>query len=265
MSDRRRAARLPLEVPAGLASRGGLVLGEVQDVSVLGARLFVLTSSFGLASQPTLLGTALAVRDALGPRFDVHLDHERVGEIRRVAGIARLALPSHARGCVELGCEFEMPLAQEEIIRLAGGVFDAASLETFGGRRREDRAQRIPATGDATPSFRAEVRSTARETPSLLVCRTEALSRDGFRLRVDGGSMQAADAAEASVAFMRRYGNRVHVDICDGPRSLWTGRAEVFGLEVKLSQPDELMISLGYERPLEPIDLDQLGIAASPA
>ncbi len=278
---------MPIEVPAAVASIGGAVAAEVRDVSSTGVQLYVLASSFGLPAAPTLLEAALAVRDALSPRFTVMLDHDRVGEVRRMAGLARLVLPSHADGCIELGCEFEKALSATDLARLGSGVIDPSGAEDTmdGGRVFEIEAPEGPATpeseitapsGGAEPEpddpdlalaagvtsrYRVYVMAGGSDARKPLVGRTRKLSKEGMRVHIPGTALASGDATEAAVAFMREYGGHVRVKVTDGSRHLWTGAAEVFGLEVKLKRPDDLVVSLGYERKLRPAELERLGLS----
>lgn len=244
---------------------------EVRDISVRGAQIYVLGSSFALAETPTLLQAALAVREVLASRFTVMLDRGHVGEIHRVAGLARLVLPSHAPGCIELGCEFDEPLSEREMLLLTGGVRPSRSTDVEpAGPRESEAAPAAPvppsledaavlARNKVTNPYRVFVSGAGPDAPPL-VCRARGLDKDGLRIRVSGTAMKAADATQAAVEFMRRYGEQVKIKITDGPRHLWTGRADVFGLEVKLTRPDELVISVGYGRALRPAELERMGL-----
>ncbi|MDJ0521272.1 MAG: hypothetical protein QNJ90_04285 [Planctomycetota bacterium] len=263
-------------------SATGPITAEVRDVSTGGAQLYVLSSSFGLSSEPTLLEAALAVRDALASRFTVMLGHGQVGEVRRSAGIARLVMPSHAPGCIELGCEFDEPLQTREMAQLTSGLPDvdlgelddvdveeapveaqpaASPLTSASEPEPEPEPAGTPSQGRLKQPYRVYLSGCSADAPPPLVCRSTRVSKEGLQLRIAGSSMAVGDATEAAVAFMQQYGNRVQLKITEGSKHIWTGQAEVFGLEVKLARPDELLVSLGYTRTLRPAELERMGIA----
>lgn len=274
-AERRRARRVPIEVPAAVVSATGPITAEMRDVSTGGAQLYVLTSSFGLSAQPTLLEAALAVRDALNARFTVMLAHDHVGEVHREAGLARLVLPSHLEGCIELGCEFDEPLSAEEMARLTSSMPEPASAEAEPASEPasqpaaptvpepEWEAEQVEAEPHApvTQRYRVYLMGTHDDAAAPIVCRSSRLGKDGLRVRIPGSAMEAGDATEAAVTFMQLYGDRVKIKITEGPQHLWTGHAQVFGLEVKLARRDELLVSLGYTRTLRPAELTRMGIA----
>ncbi len=263
---------MPIEVPAAVVSATGPITAELRDVSTGGAQLYVLTSSFGLSSRPTLLEAALAVRDALAARFTVVLAHEQVGEVRRGAGLARLVLPSHLEGCIELGCEFEEPLSATEMARLTSSVPEdpsAAAPDAGEGASQPTPppAPEAPPPAElphvpVTQSYRVYLMGSSPDAAAPVVCRSSRLGRDGLRVRIPGSAMQAGDATEAAVSFMQQFGDRVKIKITEGPKHLWTGYADVFGLEVKLARRDELLVSLGYGRSLRPAELSRMGITS---
>ncbi len=297
-ANRRRACRLPLQVPVQLQGRDGPVDALMQDVSRTGVRLQVATQALGFAPTLELASTAQMVADRLDASIVMRLHHDALGSLlERTATITRLSIPSDAPDSVELGCQFEVPLSAEEATTLGvplppvEGDDEAfcpradsaapfrrttvseltADVEVPPERpdvAAEPSGQHAPAPRfgvSAKQTFRAYVASTADDAPPSLLCHTDHLSREAVRVRVPRTGYEGDTVAEATVRFTQRYGTRAGLKIMDIHQHLWTGPVRVCSLEMPAERGSDMLITLAFGRRLRPAELRRLGLATEAA
>lgn len=275
-NDRRRATRVALEVPAAVLGRSGALDAEVRDVSLSGVRLFLRAESLDLPVPPDLLEAALAVKSALAETFPVKLDFEKATEIERAATLARLVLPSYEPGCIELGCMFAEPLTPEDLTRLCGasprvGASDRRAVPRVGPSEDEPSAPepQVESGEDLAPAreddrgpvkhpLRVFVSAKGEEKP--LLCHSTHVDHEGLHVRASDAAIGAEDAVEAALLFSRRYGTAVSLKIVDGVRPLWSGPADILGMEILFDRPGDLLLTVALARDLRTDDLERLGL-----
>ncbi len=69
-----------------------------------------------------------------------------------------------------------------------------------------------------------------------------------------------ADATTVAVALTGRLGDELTVKVADGARHIWTGRAQVRGVELPTREGAGLFVTLAFVRPLAPCELSRMGL-----
>ncbi len=268
-------------------------MAELRDVSVTGVKVFLRAEDLDLPSPPDLLEAAMAVKSALPDTFTVRLGYEDDSEIERLATMARLVLPSYEPGCIELGCMFTEALTPDEVTELCGSsptlgqsdrrsvprvehaspdaqdepedAFAADQPEAEGSPEEADAAPAAPAAKPARKrdpkgkTHRVFLTSEGEETQ--LLCHTVAIDLQGLHVRAKDTAVGAEDAAEAALLFARRYGTDVFIKIMDGVKHLWSGPAEVLGMEILFDRPGDLLLTVAFGRGLRPAEIERLKVA----
>lgn len=264
-SERRRAQRLPVALPAAVETPSGPVDGDSQDVSRVGMRVRVTCRGLGFAPTLNLASTAAAVRGVFASTVDCALHHRVLPKsVRRVGGIARIALPLDAPDSVELGVHFDTPLTESDATILgialpplrAGQPTPAVVPEPV----EAESPPAAPLVGALSCSYRAFLASSSPEAPPSLPCHGDQLSREALRVRMSRDAFSSDDAAAATMQFADRYGTRLTMKLMDVHKHLWTGPVRLCGVDLPPDRPGEMLLTLAFERRLRPAELRRLGL-----
>ena len=64
--------------------------------------------------------------------------------------------------------------------------------------------------------------------------------------------------ADAAVKFTEVYGDRLRLELVHGTRRVWEGPAHVFAIEVDPDHSRDILLCLGFGRPLIPAELNRI-------
>ncbi len=272
--ERRIAGRLAFELPATVRTATSThAQGVTRDVSRTGARVRVPCRALGITPTLNLATTAQAVRDRFGDALVLTLRHpvlERT--VERATRIARIALPLDAPDSVELGLGFDEDLHDADAAQLgltlpaatAAGT-DAADADAAGTEPAAEVAPDLAPMPSgfgmaAKRGYRAFLTSTAPEAPPSLPCHGDNLSREAVRVRMPREGFAGVSTAESTVRFAQAYGTRLTLKLVDVHKHLWTGPVRLCAVEMPRERPDDMLLTLAFERRLRPAELRRLGL-----
>lgn len=283
-TDRRRAARVEVGIPAQLYTRRGFVAATVRDLSRAGLRMRATSEDLGFESTEDLRAAARGIAAAFSPTFGLELDYERYGPlIQRDVSLARIGLPADAPTCVEICCAFERALSDEEEALLDASLpavnetvdawtepdaDDAACLGVVTMRPMEEAVQPVVVSmAHQRPNaferprqrYRTLVAGTKRSAPPAFFCHSDLITAVGVRVRLPrqhGG----AGPSGALRRLIREHGKVLDVRVLGESEDLWRGRARLSGVELPTQAPDRMFVTLAYETPLSMSDLRRLGL-----
>ena len=103
---------------------------------------------------------------------------------------------------------------------------------------------------------------TTADAPPAFFCHTDLVTVVGVRVQVPR-PREATDIRTAMAKLVKAHGATVDVRIIDGSADLWQGLARVTGVELPPSRPDEMLVTLAYERPLSMATMRRMGLLAA--
>lgn len=239
-AENRRALRVSCALPVRVAARGARFAGTIQDVSRTGLRLWIPTTELGSDAE-SLLAMAQLVDEQIGSKFQGDLHYEMLGPlIRKQLQIVRLG-QSAMEPAVELGCVFDVPLTDDESSMLGLGLPELG-VTTPGAYRAVPGPQRRGAEDDdsapsAPRAYDAYVHPTEGLGAEPLAGETHGMQE--FEAVVQAPlapSLACADVPSLTVALSETYGPEPILEILDGLRMVWSGRADIRHVEVTSSE-----------------------------
>ena len=211
--DQRRASRISCELPIRIYGRMDDVLGEVKDMSRTGVRLQVSLP----ARVDDIQKVARAVEQYLGVLIKVDLN--QAAPVRKQLRIVRLGHESLEDGKVELGCEFDWPLTDEEVWRIGLHVppMRSSMMPATSTQRMQRRysAYLIASEGWRTPVMSGTTPGLDKNAVLFQADRTPR-----FRPASD-------DVTTVAMELARSYGPEPLVEIVDGHRQVWKGPTRI--------------------------------------
>ena len=113
--------------------------------------------------------------------------------------------------------------------------------------------------------YRAYLKRDGGDARPTLLGHSDQLSRDAVRVRVAAAGYEGLTVFEATVQFSERYGSRGGLKIMDGSQHLYTGRVRVCSMELPEDGAGDVLVTLAFERRLNPAELRRLGLASEAA
>ena len=282
--DRRRAERVEVGIPAQLYTRRGFVSAEVRDLSRTGLRLRASTESLGFPPTDKLTVAARGLAAALGPTFAIDLDYEKYGPLLQcIAVVTRIGLPPDAPDCVELCCEFQQSLGEDEAGLIGASLPDLKdTVDTWGEAAPEGVAcrgvvtmrpprdpseppVRLPAAPEKTftprprQRYRALMQGSKPKAPPALFCHTDLVTAIGVRVSLPRRSA-GGGASSLFQRLVKEHGRMVELRLLGDGGELWSGPARISGVELPTSDPSRVLVTLAYATPLSMADLRRLGL-----
>lgn len=271
-NNRRIAVRVDCDLPIRLRGGEAEYVGHIVDLSRSGMRMRIPGKSLGVHRLSSLVEVTRRLHSALGDTFLGELHYEMLGPlVHRTLSPCRIAKRDWEQTDVEVGCQFDRPLSDDEVGML--GV----PLPAVG---TDQAPQGVDGSGPVhrTPEVRANNRPhlRAREEASYLtyvypapgkhskplVTRTCSLTRGMAMLEIEAG--QGWDLPDVPVndlvmALDAAYGTDILLRVVDEDQDLWTGPAEV--QEVDLNpQTRRLKLGVAFGRELRSEELGRLGL-----
>ncbi|MDJ0523512.1 MAG: PilZ domain-containing protein [Planctomycetota bacterium] len=120
----------------------------------------------------------------------------------------------------------------------------------------------------ATPRFAASAKHVYRtylkregtDAHPTLLGKSDQLSRDAIRVRVLPDEYAGLTVMEATMRFAELHGTRGSIKLMDGHQHLYTGPVRVCSLE--LPPEGDVLVTLAFERRLNPAELRRLGLSS---
>lgn len=289
--NRRKADRVEVGIPVQLCAHGRIVSAVVRDISRTGLRLRfpadVVTQDLAEAAE--------RVSEMLSPRFSLDLEYRRLGPLLNKTVVpVRIGIPDDAPESIEVCCEFDHFLKDEET-----GYLDLGS-ELPSVRANVPQWVKVPDTqaeptgtvnfipGDAlqlgTPSpskaepdngqprqrYRALVAGKGVDSPAPFFCHTDLVTGIGVRIRIaraEAGVPEGDDLRTIAVlAFLnKRYGHMLELRLVDQGDDIFAGPARFSGVELPEDQPDQMLLTLAFNRRLTLAELKSLQLVNSAA
>ena len=271
-SNRRQAVRVTCELPIRLIGDDVEHIGTIVDLSRTGLRVRIPGSDLGIHRLSSLVQVTRSLHASLGDVFVGDLHHEMLGPlVQRQLTPCRIAKRDWEQTDVEVGCQFDVPLRDEEVgmlgVPLPGVGQDEApeSLHGAGPRRRsedEPRPTRPHLREPEAPSYVAYVYPAPGKTSKPLITSTRSLTRGMAILSVDEGQgwdLPDLAVADLVMALDAAYGTSILLRVVDGDQDLWAGPAELQEVDVA---PGTHRIKLGvaFGRELRTEELGRLGL-----
>jgi len=282
-ANRRQTQRVYFGGSVRIASRRGPVSAQIQDLSRSGIRVRVSAEALGFPPSPHLAPSAKNMNAALGVRFEVAFHVEVLGRlVHRRTTLTRLAIPSDCPEALDLGCRFETELTVDEISILGAHLPPKRS-------RKHDEPAHVEVVEELPPAeepssdvtiapdndgwvslesspVRAYVNGRDAAGTHALVCEAKSVSPDALQIwcrsDVNRAALGEHDIVRAAVRFSDTYGDDVELRVTRGSESVWGGSARVRGVEFDPEQPQAMLLTVGFERPLRPEDRTRFGLSA---
>ena len=236
-AEHRGALRIPCAYPVRVAARGRTYTGTMQDVSRTGLRMWIPTGALG-TDEDSLLVVAQLVDELMGSRFQGDLHHEMLGPlVRKRMHLVRLG-QSDAQQAVELGCEFDEPLTDEETGMLGLGLpqLGVTTAEAYrhvpAPRKRSAASQEEPPPLIAPKGYDAYVHPTDGLPTEPLAGETYGIKDQEAVVRAQRTADLAADIPSLTIALAKGYGPEPVLEILDGLRMVWSGKADIRRVEL---------------------------------
>lgn len=270
--NRRQAVRVACDLPIRLIGSDTEQIGRIVDLSRTGLRVRIPGTNLGVHRLSSLVQVTRNLTSALGDAFVGHLHHEMLGPlVQRQLTPCRIAKRDWEQTDVEIGCEFDTPLRDEEVGMLGvplpgvGQEHADASLHGAGPVRRgtdEPRPTRPHIREPEVPSYIAYVYPAPGKTSKPLMTKTCSLTRGMAILSVDEGQgwdLPDLVVSDLVMALDAAYGTAVLLRVVDGEHDLWAGPAELQEVDVA---PGTHRIKLGvaFGRELRTEELGRLGL-----
>ncbi|MDJ0976608.1 MAG: PilZ domain-containing protein [Planctomycetota bacterium] len=235
--EQRRAHRIPCELPIRIYGPGADIDAQIHDVSRTGLRIRVPLAALGSLADHDMLDLARAVDQHMGAWFNMDLNHEELGPlVRKRVRLVRLGETSKDTDVLELGCEFGVPLSNDEssVLDLDLPALDApVPLQVRSGPRPRRYAAYL------NPSNGWHGRRLAGTTPGL---------RDGGAVFcADSGSglgLQEVDVTTIARALAGAYGPRPVLEILQGTQCVWAGPTRIRQVEAAPAPSREMRVGV---------------------
>ena len=268
----RQAVRVDCDLPVRMNGGKGDYEGTIVDMSRTGLRVRMPGATLGVHRLSSLVQVTRSLHDALGDTFSGDLHHEMLGPlVQRTLTPCRIAKRDWEHTDVEIGCEFDRGLTDEEVGMLGlplprvGSEDDPADLHVAGPVRRVDGAPEPtgPHLRGPEPVERtAYLYPSPGKTSKPLVTRTNSLTRGMAILAVDDGQgwdLPDLAVADLVMALDAAYGTSILLRVMEGEDDLWVGPAELQEVDVT---PGSRRIRLGvsFGRELRTEELGRLGL-----
>jgi len=289
--NRRKADRVEVGIPVQLRAHGRTVSAVVRDISRTGLRLRfpadVVTSNVTEAAQ--------RVCEMLSPRFSLDLEYRRLGPLLNKTVVpVRIGIPEDAPESIEVCCEFDEYLKDEETGYLGLGSELPSVRENVATWVDVQDSQAEP-TGtvnflpgdalqlDAPPArkgrpancqprqrYRALVAGKGVDSPAPFFCHTDLVTGIGVRIcvaRAEAGVPEGDDLRTIAVlAYLnKRYGHMLELRLVDQGDDVYAGPARFSGVELPEGQPDQMLLTLAFNRRLTPTELKSLQLVNTAA
>lgn len=235
--NQRRAHRIPCELPTRIYGSLTDLDAQVLDLSRTGLRIRLPLDALGVEEAGDMLALARAVDRHMGPRFNLDLNHVALGPLlRKRVHLVRIGEAPLAEGLVELGCEFRVPLSDDEsgVLELDLPAIEVAHTVAV---RAGPPARRFAAY--LHPSAGWGGRKLAGTTPGL---------EDGTALFMADGSARLAvpdlDVTTVARALAGSFGPRPVLEIRDGTQCVWAGPTRVRQIETAAPRSREMRVEV---------------------
>lgn len=119
--------------------------------------------------------------------------------------------------------------------------------------------------GSAKYVYRAYLKADGRDGQPTLLGHSDQLNREAVRVRMARRGYEGCTVVEATVRFSERYGTAGGLKIMDGHKHLWTGKVRVCSIELPPDGKGDMLVTLAFERRLNPAELRRLGLASQAA
>lgn len=268
--NRRQAVRVECDLPVRLHGGKGDYTGHLVDLSRTGVRVRLPGASIGVHRLSSLVQVTQALHDAVGDSFQGDLHHEMLGPlVQRELTPCRIAKRDWEHTDVEVGCEFDRALTDEEVGMLGValprlGADETADAPAVAAPTKRDRAAPArPHLREPEPtSYMAYLYPAPGKTSKPLITRTRSLTRGMALLSVDEGQgweLPELAVSDLVMALDAAYGTSILLRVMDGEDDLWVGPAELQEVDVT---PGSSQIKLGvsFGRELRTEELGRLGL-----
>ncbi len=238
MINQRRALRVTCELPVRIYGRASDLFGTLNDVSRMGVRLCVSLDSLGCDQGHDLLRLGHMVEQHLGARFNMDLNHDVLGPlVRKRLHVVRLGQGREDEGVLELGCEFGVPLSEDESKMLALdlpplGTMPPAPVLTGPNASRRYEALLLPTEGFGNRMLSGRTHGLSNRMATFC-----ANPSQGLKLR-------DREVSTMAMALAREYGPSPVLEIVDGRHQLWAGRAQIRHVESVATESNGLCLQV---------------------
>lgn len=113
--------------------------------------------------------------------------------------------------------------------------------------------------------YRAYLKSDVAAAQSTLLGNSDQLSRDAVRVRMARKGYEGLTVVEATILFSQRHGTRGGLKIMNGSTHLYTGPVRVCSIELPAAHAGEMLITLAFDRRLNPAETRRLGLTSEAA
>lgn len=270
--NRRQAVRVACDLPIRLSDGDVEHVAQIVDLSRTGLRVRIPGPDLGVHRLSSLVQVTRNLHESLGDEFQGELHYEMLGPlVTRTLSPCRIAKRDWEQTDVEVGCQFDRPLSDEEVGMLGVDLppvgVEESDDETAGvAPPRRANSETGPSRPHlrpvAAPSHTAYVYPAPGKTSQPLVTRTQSITRGMVILEVEEG--QGWDLPDLAVsdlimALDAAYGTAILLRVVDDEDDLWAGPAEIQEVDVT---PDSRRIKLGvvFGRELRTEELGRLGL-----
>lgn len=221
-------------------------------------------------------------------------------QVGRSGVLVRMSVVPGQTPLLDLGCLFADPLHDEDARRLGLriGALDPVEVDVdreginwelvsgHGARAEEHAAPERPGPVFTNYSHRDRIsdapqrRLVARpkqrhegevksrrpgDTAPGLYCQTETITPHAVLVRASNGLRNlglrpGVDLATAAVAFTARFGEQIQFSMGPTSAPLWCGNANVCGFELPDDCEEDLVITLSFDRALDPAQMASVGL-----
>ncbi len=265
--ERRRDARITCRLSLTLRGEWANVDGTVLDVSRTGFRLRLPLGEIGLQRGATLSQIASQLHHILSKDVVASFLPELLGPlVTRHIEPRALSLPHEDPESVEIGAFFDAPLGRVEAAAIglpipmeAESSEDAARLAPAEPPRVHAPASRAIVDDGESWSFedlqprpaevRAHLLSVRNPLNAEILGRVESIFDGTFTVRILDRSqfpfpVGLRDPDELTDAFQRAFGEDMMLRLESDGGDLWSGRAQVEGIEASADAPDTVVLRL---------------------
>ncbi|MDF1700732.1 MAG: PilZ domain-containing protein [Planctomycetota bacterium] len=268
--NRRQAVRVACDLPIRLSDGEAERHGRIVDISRTGLRVRIPGAALGVHRLSSLVQVTRNLQEALGDTFLGELHYEMLGPlVQRQLTPCRIAKRDWEQTDVEVGCQFESPLRDEEVGMLgvalpAVGAEDAPEdVEGSGPFRRTEPAPTRPHLRKAPkPQLTAYLYPAPGKTSKPLVTRTHALTKGMAILEVASGQgwdLPDLAVADLVMALDAAYGTSILLRVVDGDDDLWAGPAEIQEVDIRPGN-NEIRLGVTFSQQLRTEELGRLGL-----
>jgi hypothetical protein len=269
--NRRQSVRVDCDFPIRLQGEDVPYVGRIVDLSRTGMRVRIPGKSLNVHRLSSLVQVTRQLQDALGDTFNGELHYEMLGPlVNRTLIPCRIAKRDWEQTDVEVGCQFNAPLTDDEVGML--GV----PLPAVGAERAPDgivgagpvHRTSMPAPGrphlrrEEAQAYMAYVYPSPGKPSKPLVTKTHTLTRGMAILEVETGQgWDRPDMAvgEVVMALDAAYGSDILMRVMNASQDLWAGPAEVQEVDVH-PETHRLKLGIAFGRELRTEELGRLGL-----